>query len=154
MVGDLCYNFDLKKPLFKIPSRWATGSAGWRRWSGQVRNWQRRWEIRIGSSNSSRNRSTGTTTASGSRYYPHPDGFPVCHHLGSMLHYHRCGIMIFCASSFRMSLIWKKKCFLAGSQARKQFDILFRNLVDGLVKGHAKPGRKNHCKSLIENAYA
>ena len=29
-----------------------------------------------------------------------------------------------------------------GLQARKQFDILFRNLVDGLVKGHAKPGKE------------
>ena len=45
----------------------------------------------------------------------------------------------------------KKKCFLAGSQARKQFDILFRNLVDGLVKGHAKPGINKTSKTSFNN---
>ena len=35
-----------------------------------------------------------------------------------------------------------------GLQARKQFDILFRNLVDGLVKGHAKPGKNLASRDL------
>ena len=41
--------------------------------------------------------------------------------------------------AFLFAIIWGICSTITGSQARKQFDSHFRNLVDGLVKGHAKP---------------
>lgn len=40
---------------------------------------------------------------------------------------------------FLFAMIWGLCSTLSSFQARKKFDVHFRNLVDGLVKGHAKP---------------
>ena len=40
--------------------------------------------------------------------------------------------------AFLFSILWGLCCTLT-SGAKQQFDAFFRNLVDGLMKGHTKP---------------